>query len=62
MNNKNKSSGNILTVTKCCECGEIFRVPLDPEAVRAFENSTEVQLICYDCVKIGRGSFKSEYH
>lgn len=51
MSNKNIKSINILTVAKCCECGKMFKVPLAPNEIRAFESSKEVQLICYNCVK-----------
>ena len=49
---------NILTITKCYLCGKMFKVPLDLKAVRAFENSTEVHLICFDCVKVEQEYFK----
>lgn len=51
MSNKNKTYGNILTITKCCKCGKMLKVPLSINEVRAFEASKEVQLICYNCVK-----------
>lgn len=53
MSNKNKTYGDILTVAKCSECGKMFKIPLTPNEVRAFESSKEVQLICYNCIKGG---------
>lgn len=49
MSNKEKTYGNVISIAKCSICGKMFKISLTPDEIKAFENSKDAELICFEC-------------